>query len=91
VLGVGLLLLVGLLYYRPLTSYFHTRAEVGKRAAEVQRLRAEHDALQAGFGHASQTLALAREARQISLVRPGEHLYVVSGVERWRRAHRGTR
>jgi cell division protein FtsB len=91
VLAAGLLLLVGLLYVRPLTTYFHTRAEVGKRAAEVRRLRAEHDTLRAGFQHSSQTLLLAREARQLSLVRPGEQLYVVSGIERWRRSHRTAR
>jgi cell division protein FtsB len=91
VLAAGLLLLVGLLYVRPLTTYFHTRAEVGKRAAEVRRLRAEHDTLRAGFQHSSQTLLLAREARQLSLVRPGEQLYVVSGIERWRRSHRHIR
>ena len=85
-LAVGLLLLVGLLYVRPLTTYFHTRAELGKRSAEVARLRKEHDSLRAGFQHSSQTLLLAREARQLSLVRPGERLYVVSGIERWRRS-----
>ncbi|HEU5212485.1 MAG TPA: hypothetical protein VFU10_06915 [Gaiellaceae bacterium] len=91
VLAAGLLLLVGLLYVRPLTTYVHTRAEVGRRASEVRRLRAEHDTLRAGFQHSSQKLMLAREASQLSLVRAGERLYVVSGIERWRRAHRNAR
>jgi hypothetical protein len=87
VLAVGLLLLVGLLYVRPLTTYFRTRAEVTRRTAEVQRLRATHEALRAGFTHPAQTLLLAREARQQNLVRQGERLYVVTGIDRWRHSH----
>jgi hypothetical protein len=87
VFAVGIFLLVGLLYYRPLSTYFNTRAEVGRRAAEVQRLRDQRDALRAGFTHTAQTLTIAREARQLSYVRPGERLYVISGIAAWRRAH----
>ena len=88
VLAVGLILLVGLLYVRPLTTYFRTRAEVVKRTAEVRRLRETHDALKASFTHPAQTLLLAREARQQNLVRQGERLYVVTGIDRWRHSHR---
>jgi len=83
--------LIGLLYYRPVSAYFHTRAVVAQRAAEVEHLRAQRDSLRAGFERVSQELTLAREARQLSLVRPGERLYVVTGVQRWRNAHPGTR
>jgi cell division protein FtsB len=82
-----LLLLVGFLYYRPLMSYVHTRDEVAQRAAEVRTLQAERRALRSGFAAASTELMLAREARQLSLVRPGERLFVISGAERWRRTH----
>jgi septum formation initiator len=82
-----LLALVGFLYYRPITTYFHTRAEVERRAAEVRTLRAERRELRFRFVATSTELILAREARQLSLVRPGEQLFVVSGVERWRRTH----
>jgi hypothetical protein len=82
-----LLVLVGFLYYRPLTSYFDTRHEVAQRAAEVRALRAEREALRSGFAASSTELRLAREARQQSLIRTGESLFVISGVERWRRTH----
>ena len=90
-LAAGVLVLVAFLYYRPLTTYFHTRAEVRERTAEVRALRARHQALRGRFAPTSSALTLAREARQLSLVRKGERLYVVTGIERWRRefAHRG--
>ena len=64
-------------------------ALVAKRTAEVQQLRATHDALKASFAHPAQTLLLAREARQQNLVRAGERLYVVTGIQRWRHSHPG--
>jgi hypothetical protein len=86
-LAAGVLLLVAFLYYRPLTTYFQTRAEVRARTAEVQALRARHNALRGTFAPTSSALTLAREARQLSLVRKGERLYIVTGLERWRREH----
>jgi hypothetical protein len=82
-----LLALVGFLYYRPITTYFHTRAEVDRRAAEVRTLRAERRELRARFDATTSEIMLARAARQLSFVRPGERLFVVTGVERWRRTH----
>ena len=83
---VGVLGLVGLLYYHPLTSYFETRNTLNARAAEVQGLRAEKARLEVRL-EASATLAsLAREARQMNLVRPGERLFIVKGIPDWRRA-----
>jgi hypothetical protein len=86
-LAAGVLLLVAFLYYRPLTTYFHTRAEVRERTAEVQALRARHQALRGKFLPTTSAITLAREARQLSYVRKGERLYVVNGIERWRRTH----
>jgi hypothetical protein len=82
-----LLALVGFLYYRPITTYFHTRAELDRQAAEVRMLRAERRALRAQFDATTTEIKLARAARQLSYVQPGERLYVVTGLERWRRAH----
>ena len=87
---VGVLGLVGLLYYHPLTSYFETRNTLNTRAAEVQGLRTEKARLEARL-QASATLAsLAREARQMNLVRPGERLFIVKGIPEWRRAQANT-
>ena len=32
------------------------------------------------------TTALVREARRLRLVRPGERIFIVKGIEEWRRA-----
>ncbi len=89
-LAVGALALVGFLYYRPLTTYLHTRHALGARRAEVDRLAAEKRELEQELAFSTSTAALAREARRLGLVRPGEHLYIVKGIAAWRRVHRAT-
>ena len=78
--------LVAFLYYRPLASYVETRASVEQRAAEVRNLREEKTRLEARLADSTTVAALAREARRMGLVRPGERLYIVKGVKEWRRA-----
>jgi cell division protein FtsB len=78
--------LVAFLYYRPLSSYVETRATLNERAAEVRSLREEKARLEQRLADSSTTAALAREARRMGLVRPGERLYIVKGIKEWRRA-----
>jgi cell division protein FtsB len=78
---------VGFLYYQPLSSYVQTRATLNQRAAEVQLLRQERSRLQARLEDSATVAALSREARRMSLVRPGERLFIVKGVAEWRRKH----
>ena len=80
------MLFVGFLYYQPLSSYFQTRSALNQRAAEVDRLRNERVRLQRRLADSETTTALAREARRLRLVRPGERIFIVKGVEEWRRA-----
>ena len=77
---------VAFLYYQPLSSYLETRATLNERTAEVQLLRQERTRLQARLEHSATVEALSREARRMSLVRPGERLFIVKGVQEWRRA-----
>ena len=83
---LGVVVLVGFLYYQPLSSYLETRSAMNERAGEVAVLRQERDRLQVRLAHSSTVAALAREARQLRLVRPGERLFIVKGVKEWRRA-----
>ena len=85
VLAAGVL--VAFLYYQPLSSYLETRSALNERAGEVAVLRQERDRLQVRLERASTRAALAREARLMRLVRPGETLFIVKGVNEWRRAH----
>jgi cell division protein FtsB len=88
---VGVVLFVGFLYYRPLTTYFETRAAVNARAAEVRELEAQKAQLQKRVAESATLQTLAREARRSGLVRPGERLFIVKGIEEWRRAQRTMR
>jgi cell division protein FtsB len=84
-------LLVAFLYYRPLSSYVETRSSLNERAAEVEALRSEKRRLEQRLADTNTVQALAREARRLGLVRPGERLYIVKGVQQWRRAEAARR
>jgi cell division protein FtsB len=90
VLAVGVVLLVAFLYWRPVAKYVDTRRSVERRQAEVRSLRAEKADLQRRLAVSASPDALSREARRLGLVRPGQHLYIVKGIRRWLRDHRGT-
>lgn len=78
------------LYYRPLTTYLDTRSTVAARATEVRALRAERSRLQTRLARTTSDDTIAREARRIGYVRPGERLVIVKGIPQWRHARRAT-
>jgi cell division protein FtsB len=82
-LAVGAIVLVALLYARPLRSYLNTKHDLANRAAQVRLLKAERRNLQNRLAVASTSEALEREARRLGLVRPGERLFIVKGVSAW--------
>jgi cell division protein FtsB len=88
--AVAALAIVAFLYYRPAHSYFSTRSALDQRSAEVAQLRAEHAALARRLARSSSKVALGREARRLGLVRPGEQLYIVKGINAWLRDHAST-
>jgi cell division protein FtsB len=85
-LVLGVLGFVAFLYYQPLRSYVDTRDALAERAAEVDSLRAEKTSLERRLAEADTPEALAREARRLGYVKPGEQLFIVKGIEAWRRA-----
>jgi len=87
-LALGTLAVVALLYYRPLKSYVETRSALESRAAEVRSLRTERDALARRLADSDTPEALARRARRLGLVKPGERLFIVKGIDEWREKSR---
>jgi cell division protein FtsB len=85
-LALAALLLIGLLYYSPVRSYFETRGALAGRLAEVKELRRERAALARGLAERTSAATLERQARRLGFVRPGERLFVVKGIQAWRRA-----
>ncbi|HZT94194.1 MAG TPA: septum formation initiator family protein [Gaiellaceae bacterium] len=90
-LAVGALLLVGLLYYRPLHDYFDARAQRAVQGEAVRKLQKQQAALERRLAHASSLAALAAEARSLGYIRPGEHLFIVKDIPQWRRRQHGGR
>jgi cell division protein FtsB len=86
--AVGALVLVGLLYYRPLHDYLQARSQRAVRVAAVRQLQKERSSLQQRLRRASSLAVLAREARALGYVRPGEHLIIVKDIPQWRRRQR---
>ncbi len=82
-LAVGAIVLVGLLYARPLSSYLGAKHDLAQRAGEVGALKAEKRALQHRLAETTTPEALTREARSLGLVRPGERLFIVKGISAW--------
>ena len=83
--ALATLAIVALLYYRPLKSYVETRSALHERQAEVRDLRAKRNQLARRLEDADTPEALARRARKLGLVKPGEQLFIVKGIEQWRR------
>ena len=89
--AVGALILVGLLYYRPLHDFVDARSQRAVRVAAVRQLEKEHTALERRLKRASSVTVLEQEARSIGYILPGEHLFIVKDIPQWRRgqhAHR---
>jgi cell division protein FtsB len=89
--AVGALILVGLLYYRPLHDFVDARSQRAIRVAAVRQLEKEHTALERRLKRASSVTVLAQEARSLGYILPGEHLFIVKDIPQWRRgqhAHR---
>jgi cell division protein FtsB len=86
-LVVALVAMIGYAYYHPLRSWFETRSELHSRARDVAQLAEQKHELQQRV-HAAETLdSLARQARQLGYIRPGEHLFIVKGIKAWQKAH----
>ncbi|HEY3184034.1 MAG TPA: septum formation initiator family protein [Gaiellaceae bacterium] len=86
-LALGGLVLVGFLYWKPMHTYLRTKEELRQRQAEVAALRVQKHRLEVRIRTSSSGEALDREARRLGLVKPGERLFIVKGINAWRAKH----
>ena len=84
VLAVGGLILVCILYWKPIHTYEHTKTILRNRQAEVSRLQAEQRQLKERIATVGTGQELLREARRLGFVKPGEQLFIVRGIAAWR-------
>jgi len=89
--AVAALVLVGLLYYRPLHDYFASRAQRAARLAEVAKLERQQTMLERKLRDASSPAAMAAQERLLGYIRPGEHLFLVKDIPQWRRRQNASR
>ncbi len=89
-LAVGALVLVALLYYRPIKAYVDAHGQLAEKRQMVQTLRADKTRLEHRLGSSTSIATLAREARALGYVRPGERLYIVKGINHWRKQQRAS-
>jgi cell division protein FtsB len=86
-LAIGGLALIAFLYYRPLRTYFDTKAALAQRSAEVRALQREHRTLVRRLAESTSVDALERDARRLGMVKAGERLFIVKGIPGWLRRH----
>ena len=87
-LALGGIVLLGLLYWKPVHTFLNTKDELRQRQAEVASLRAERQQLERQIAAVGSGGALVREARRLGLVKPGERLFIVRGIDAWRRTRK---
>jgi cell division protein FtsB len=87
-LALGGVALLGFLYWKPVHTFLHTRQQLDNRQAEVRSLAAERRDLERQIAAVGSGGALVREARRLGLVKPGERLFIVRGIDAWRRAQK---
>jgi len=87
-LALGALVLVGVLYWKPIRSYEHTKAVLDRREAEVARLQGQQNQLKQRIATVGTGADLLREARRLGFVKPGEQLFIVRGIAAWRAKQR---
>ena len=85
-LALGGLALIALLYWRPLHAYQHTKSILDRRQAEVAQLNEQRHTLQQQLASVGKGDTLILEARRLGLVKPGEQLFIVRGIDAWRAA-----
>ena len=87
-LALGGIALLAFLYWKPVHTFLHTKQELRHRQGEVALLATERRQLQQQIADVGSGGALVREARRLGLVKPGERLFIVRGIDSWRREHK---
>jgi cell division protein FtsB len=68
-------------YVHPVRSYLHARDQVQARQAELGALERERQELARRLAQSETDQFVVQEARKIGLVRPGERLFIVIGLQ----------
>ena len=84
-----MLLVVAVGYVQPLRAYRQAGDDVAARRAQVERLEQRNERLERQLDEAGTNEFIERSARRLGLVKPGERLFVVTGLDQWKRDRQG--
>jgi cell division protein FtsB len=79
-LGIAVLLAIGFAYWQPVRAYVSARDEVAARQDEKAALVSEQKRLERRLASADTDAFIEREARRIGFVKPGQRLFIVTGL-----------
>ena len=85
-LGLAVVLVIALGYVQPMRAYLDAREQVQTRSADIAKLERERNTLERRLEFTDTDAFIEREARRLGLVRPGERLFIVKGLERVKKA-----
>jgi cell division protein FtsB len=83
-IGAVVLLAIAAGYVQPLRAYRDARADVETQRAELREVARENGRLERRLVEAGTDAFVEREARKLRLIRPGERLFIVTGVDEWK-------
>jgi cell division protein FtsB len=86
-LGVAVVCAIAVAYVQPIRAYFDAKADVASHRAERAALVAKRAKLNRRLALAGTDDFIEREARRLGFVRPGERLFIIQGLETWKRTH----
>jgi type II secretory pathway component PulJ len=84
-LGAAVLVVIAVAYVQPIRAYREAKGDVAEGQARVVRLERANAALERDLARASTRAFVEQEARWLGLVRPGERLFIVTGIDEWQK------
>jgi cell division protein FtsB len=81
-LAVACFAAIAVAYVHPLRAYVSARGRVEQERTQVRKLEQERRSFDARVEVARSDGFVLREARRLNLVRPGERLFIVTGLGR---------
>ena len=83
-----MLLGVAVGYVQPLRAYRDATADVAAQKAQIERIERANAVLEGRIEETETPEFVEREARKLGLVKPGERLFIVTGVDEWKHERR---
>ena len=83
-----ILLAVAVGYVQPLRAYQDATSDVAAQKVQIDRIERTNATLEQRIEETETPAFVEREARKVGLVKPGERLFIVTGVDEWKHERR---